>query len=239
MKTLLVTLTCFFLIGIISAQNFEITHELGSTDVSGTTIYYSNISSDTSMSTSFSLMNHSGSTQEISVKRLILSAPDSWVDFLSLEPIPDPNVEAACYSPSELNPWTTLLGCTVYNNEIAKLSVTYSLFQTPGSGTYRYYFMNGEVVLDSIDVVLSTILSTEQLTNQKSVIYPNPTENNIHFSGSLVFTARIVDLNGKLVFDEPTVQNNEISITFIPAGTYEIILETSEGFKTQKLVIRK
>ncbi|MBI3238752.1 MAG: hypothetical protein HYZ43_07950 [Flavobacteriia bacterium] len=43
----------------VSAQNFEITHELDQTDVSGTIIYYSNLSPDTNLTTSFSLINHS------------------------------------------------------------------------------------------------------------------------------------------------------------------------------------
>lgn len=239
MKTISSFLISAFSLSIVLAQNFEITHELEPTDVSGTTIYYSNLTLDTIISTNFSLINHSGTTQEVTVKRFIIGAPNEWTDHLSLEPIPDPTFQSSCYPPNEFNPWTTPFSCTVHNNEMAKLSINIQLLQTIGEGTYRYYFMNGSIVLDSVDVSLSMVLSTESLLTQKSIIFPNPSKNKIYFSGNPIYNVRIYDLNGKVVFESSTIEDNAISIASLENGTYSIVLTTAIGIHSEKLVIHK
>jgi hypothetical protein len=224
---------------LVSAQNFEITHELGQTDVSATIIYYSNLTPDTILTTSFSLINLSGSTQEISVQRLKMDVPASWTDNVSLQPIPDPTFQQACYAPSELNPWTTPASCTIHNNEVAKMTVTYNLLQESGDGVYRYYFMNGPTILDFVDVSLSMLLSTTELSTEHIVMYPNPSKTVVCFNGATVQKAQIVDLNGKCVIDAEVVTDNEIAIASLTDGIYQIVLETEHGIQTQKLVVNK
>lgn len=239
MKTISAFLISLLVTSVVSAQNFEITHELDQTDVSGTIVYYSDLSPNTTLTTYFSLINLSGSTQEISVQRLKMDVPASWIDNVSLQPIPDPSFQQACYPPSELNPWTTPASCTIHNNEVAKLVVSYNLTQESGDGVYRYYFMNGPEILDSVDIALSMVLSTNDLTTETISMYPNPATSAIHFNGATVAGARIFDMAGKLVVDTPTLMNNEVSVAALANGMYQVVIETAQGVQTQKLVIRK
>ncbi|MDH4474802.1 MAG: T9SS type A sorting domain-containing protein [Fluviicola sp.] len=239
MKIISAFLISLLVTPVVSAQNFEITHELDQIDVSATIIYYSNLSPNTNLTTYFSLINHSGSTQEISVQRLKMDVPASWIDNVSLEPIPDPTFQQACYPPSELNPWTTPASCTIQNNEVAKMTVTYNLSQESGDGVYRYYFMNGPVILDSVDVSLSMVLSTTELTTETIFMYPNPAKTHVYFSGASIQKAQVFDLNGKCVIDVEKVTNNEIAIASLTDGMYQIVLETDQGIQTQNLVVHK
>ncbi len=239
MKIISAFLISLLVTPVVSAQNFEIKHELDQTNVSASTVYYSNLSPETVLTTYFTLINHSGSTQEISVQRLKTDVPDSWIDNVSLEPIPDPTFQQACYPPSEQNPWTTPASCTIYNNEVAKMIVSYNLSQEPEDGVYRYYFMNGPVILDFVDVSLSMVLSTTQLTTEAISMYPNPATSDIRFSGATVVAARIFDMTGKRVVDASTVINNQLSIASLDNGMYQVVLETAQGIQTQKLVVRK
>ncbi|MBI3238751.1 MAG: T9SS type A sorting domain-containing protein, partial [Flavobacteriia bacterium] len=161
-----------------------------------------------------------------------MDVPASWIDNVSLEPIPDPDFQQACYPPSELNPWTTPASCTIHNNEVAKMTVTYNLSQESGDGVYRYYFMNGAVILDFVDVSLSMVLSTNELSDDNIVMYPNPSKTVACFKGATVQKAQIFDLNGKCVIDARMVNNNEISIASLTDGIYQIVLETEHGIQT-------
>jgi hypothetical protein len=237
MKIIAAFLISLLLTPVVSAQSFEITHELDQSDVSSSIIYYSELSPDTVLTTYFTLMNHSGSTQEISVQRLKTDVPASWIDNVSLEPIPDPNFQQACYPPSDLNPWTTPASCTVHHNEAAKMTVSYNLSQESGDGVYRYYFMNGPTILDFVDVSLSMVLSTAELSSEHLIIHPNPAKTNVHFSGVAVQKAQVYDLNGTCVIDAETVTNNAIAIASLTDGIYQIVLETEHGIQTRKLVV--
>lgn len=241
MKTFSVILISAFIASSVSAQNFEITHELEPADVSGTIVYYSNLSADTTLTTYFSLINHSGNTQEVTVKRLKLDVPSSWQDGLSLYPVPDPDFQGTCYAASTMNtnPWTTLSSCTVANNEMARLAIDYFSLQEIGDGVYRYYFMNGQTPLDSVDVYLSRVLSTNELSDEYITVYPNPSKTIIHFDGATITTASIFDLNGKCVMNAWSVNNNELSIAGLTDGMYQIVIETALGIQTKKLVVHQ
>ena len=239
MKIIFTFLISLLVAPAVSAQSFEITHELDQTDVSATIIYYSNLSPETVLTTYFSLINHSGSTQEISVKRLKMDVPATWIDNVSLEPIPDPSFQQACYAPSDLNPWTTPASCTVHNNEVAKMTVSYNLLQESGDGVYRYYFMNGPVILDSVDVSLSMVLSTTELTSETISMYPNPAKTHVYFNGASIQKAQVFDCNGKCVVEVEKVTNNEIAIASLTDGIYQIVLETEHGIQIQNIVVHK
>lgn len=237
MKIVSVILISAFIASSVSAQNFEITHELNPADVSGTTIYYSNLSADTTLATDFSLFNHSGSTLEVTVKRLKLDVPASWLDAMGFQPMPDPDFQGVHYPPNTMNPWTTLWSCTIPDNGVALLTIDYLQLQEIGDGVYRYYFMNGQTPLDSVDVYLSRVLSTNELSDEYITVYPNPSKTVIHFDGAAITAARIFDLNGKCVMDASNVYNNELSIAALNDGMYQIVIETTHGIQTQKLVV--
>lgn len=241
MKTFSIILICVLISSLVSAQSFEITHELDPADVSGTTVYYSNLSPGANFTTYFSLTNHSGDTQVVTVQRMKLDAPSSWQDALGFQPFPDPNFQGIHYAPNMMaaNPWTTPLSCTIANNEVVMITVDYFLSQEAGDGVYRYYFMNGQTPLDSVDVSLSMVLSTNELSAESITMYPNPGKTIIHFDGAIIATAKIFDLNGKCVIDASNVNNNELSIANLSDGMYQIVLETEFGIRTQRLVVQK
>lgn len=239
MKTFSVILISAFIASSVSAQNFEITHELNPADISGTTIYYSNLSPDTTLSTYFSLINHSGDTQEVTVKRLKLDVPATWQDAIGWQPDPDPDFQGIHYPPNAANPWTTIGSVVLPDNGVAKLTVDYFQLQETGDGVYRYYFMNDQTPLDSVDVYLSRVLSTNELSDEYITVYPNPSKTVIHFDGATITAASIFDLNGKCVMNASSVNNNELSIATLNDGMYQIVIETALGIQTQKLVVRR
>src|SRR3989338_9208522 len=199
MKIVSASLISIFLVSFVSAQSFDITHGLDPADVSGTTIYYSNLSPDTTLSTYFSLINHSCDTQEVTVKRLKLDVPATWMDAIGWQPDPDPDFQGIHYPPNAANPWTTIGSVVLPDNGVAKLTVDYFQLQETGDGVYRYYFMNDQTPLDSVDVYLSRVLSTNELSTESITVYPNPSKAAIQFSGAQITAAYIFDLNGKCV----------------------------------------
>ncbi|MES2557939.1 MAG: T9SS type A sorting domain-containing protein [Bacteroidota bacterium] len=238
MKTVSAILISTFITSFVSAQSFDITHGLDPADVSGTTIYYSNLSPDTNLTTYFSLINHSGDTQVVTVKRLKLDVPATWQDAIGWQPFPDPDFQGIHYPPNAANPWTTLGSVTLPDNGTAMLTVDYFLTQEIGDGVYRYYFMNDQTPLDSVDVYLSMVLSTNELPTESILLYPNPAKTTVQFSKAPITAARIFDLNGKCIINDPEINNNQLSIAQLSDGIYQIVLETEHGIQSQKLVVR-
>jgi hypothetical protein len=239
MKALLISITYLLYTNIVSGQNFEITHELGSSDVSGTTLHYTDLAAGTSLYTYVSILNHSGSSQEMSIRRLRVELPpESWSEIVWYGPVPDPNFESGHYSHSTLNPWNSA-SCHIPDNGIAKLGLQYNLGSEAGSGLYRYYVMNGQTVLDSVDVFLSMTLAVDPISHQTITMYPNPSENIVHFEGDQVMSIRVNDINGKVLIDAKSIQNNTLSVASLCDGIYQIVLETEGGIQTRNLVVRK
>lgn len=70
-------------------------------------------------------------------------------------------------------------------------------------------------------------------------IYPNPAKNYIVIdSPSEIIEMEIRDINGKEVFNQKKLSNNQINIDELKAGLYIIYIRTINGVKSEKLLIQ-
>ena len=92
-------------------------------------------------------------------------------------------------------------------------------------------FININVPLDSTNLPTSPIAIKEFEGVNGLRMYPNPTSDRITiaFDEAVAFTARIFDLNGKLIQQEKAKQSITFSLGSLPAGMYLIGLENEAG----------
>ncbi|WP_308701038.1 T9SS type A sorting domain-containing protein [Halomarinibacterium sedimenti] len=84
----------------------------------------------------------------------------------------------------------------------------------------------------------SEVLSLAENDKNTFSIYPNPVENylTINSSNEKIETVQIVDLAGKIVFNQSFKESSveAISTTFLDSGLYMVVLNNAQRFKIIK-----
>ncbi|WP_395058830.1 T9SS type A sorting domain-containing protein, partial [Flavobacterium sp.] len=82
-----------------------------------------------------------------------------------------------------------------------------------------------------------TLLSIDYFNfNQEVILYPNPTNESLYFSGleSTSIQIKIINQLGKVVIDSQIT--NELNVSNLPKGTYILLLNTIRGSLTRKFI---
>ncbi len=212
-------------------------------DISGTTVMLLADHAG-SYSKSFDVLNVSGSTQNLTIKRTRLDNNPTWGDNLCWSPNPDPNFEGHCYSTNEMDmtTWTTPYSGTVPNQDDAVLLTDFEI-DVAGDGTYRYYIMNGSAALDSIDVHLMSTVGVKELDEPLATnVYPNPANNvlKIATTGTEgIVDVRIADVLGKIVYSGEIGTMKTLDISDYKNGVYLVSVSTNgQLIQTRRIVVK-
>jgi len=83
-------------------------------------------------------------------------------------------------------------------------------------------------------------LGIEDSVFDKIVIYPNPTEGQLHIDNIILEKATVYNANGKLVRTElftKGLSNNYINLTDLSKGIYYVYLQSADANTTKKIVV--
>lgn len=76
-------------------------------------------------------------------------------------------------------------------------------------------------------VLIDELISSEEFPSV--VLFPNPTGNELNLSGKNLISARLFDMNGKLLMSETLSNENKLNISSLAKGKYTITIETRTG----------
>lgn len=196
----------------------------------------------------FHINNETGSTKQWRVTRYRISVPEGWSDFLCWGHGTDP-FGGTCFSSTQMNgnPWTSPASQSVQfdvnNGEYAKLKVTVDADDwTSGTAHYRYYIVEGNSTIDSVDLVVQFTASVASIKESISVsIVPNPATDYIQISMSGIESAsfKMVDALGSTMIKETINSNKKINTSDFKSGLYFIVFDIP-GQKpiTRKVIIK-
>lgn len=126
-------------------------------------------------------------------------------------------------------------GFVIYNiRETAGLSVGSEIENT----AYIYFDFNAPIITNTT-YNINQVLATTDLNEVSIVMYPNPASNSVRFSGVVVEEVEVYDMAGKLVLSSTEPLNNELSVSALTDGIYQVQIITQKGVNTQKLVVKK
>lgn len=157
-------------ITLVSNSQIEMFIDGGTTDVSGTEIYLDATSTATIVS-DIHIHNSSGLTKDWVVTRLRINEQSSWTDYLCYGHETDV-FGGICYGDfvMDYTSWTTPTSIVANDGEtvILQSDIIPADITTPVTVTYRYYIgTQNDLYEDSIDIIVSTPLSVDELTNNK------------------------------------------------------------------------
>lgn len=104
---------------------------------------------------------------------------------------------------------------------------------------YIYFDFNPAIVTNTTYNINQIPLGLNEVKSELVNLYPNPAEDKIKFSGASVNEISIYDLTGKRVLEAKNIPNNEVSVSALQTGIYQIVMKTENSISTQKLVIKK
>ena len=104
---------------------------------------------------------------------------------------------------------------------------------------YIYFDFNPAIITNTTYNINELPLGLNESKSEWVTMYPNPTEDRVKFSGASVKEISIYDLTGKLVLNVTDILDNEVMLSNIQTGIYQVILKTDNSVSTQKLVIKK
>lgn len=206
-------------------------------DISGTTQYI-NATTDDTYEINFFVKNISGSTMDVKVQRLKMDIVAGWGEYLCWGSTHVGNVQGGCWTQALMptNPWTTPV-VTLYPDTIRGTLVLHYTTAGPGCASYRYYFISGIDVLDSIDVQVCSSVGLNELNSSAALsVSPNPASGKMNVetsgiseNGQLIIT----DMTGKPVFNATASNSQQIDISHLQNGVYFIVL-TDQGTVVRK-----
>ena len=127
----------------------------------------------------------------------------------------------------------------VYNNSLPN-----ALFEN----VTRFYFDNGDLVLDQNGVTsnipvttiqrleLDAVSSVQSWEDNSILLYPNPTSDKLYFSTNKeqIVQVRVYSMNGQLLFSQQLSTSESIDVSTLSKGMY-IIKINNQTYKFSKL----
>jgi hypothetical protein len=104
--------------------------------------------------------------------------------------------------------------------------------------TYTYTDVNGCTNTANDNLLVSGCLDIYNQVSNDLLIYPNPTENYIYIKSTinLVYNLEIVDMHGRTVLTTLVSDADAIDVSYLSAGTYQVILTNNQMKYTSKLI---
>ena len=239
-KILLSIVSVVALVGSTYAQNLTITLDGSATDISGTAVNHeiAGAVSDEHI-VDFIVHNQTGSDQSWIVTRRHVNNPTGWEEYLCW------GLNGAignCYLHDPNAMWSSGSE-NVLADSSGRIS-TYVTCSTAGIATYRYYVStDGQTFIDSVDLIVTNVLSLEEKPSLSVNVAPNPASDyiSIKATGANNASVTIVDVLGNVVLKETVVGSNgkKINVTKFRNGIYFVMVE-AEGAKavTRKVIVR-
>jgi len=182
----------------------------------------------------FHITNNNGSDKDWMITRKVISQPISWSNYLCWEGL--------CYPVNPSSHWNSSVG-NIPSGDTSVLSV-YINSASPNTAHYRYYISSdGLDFVDSVDVVITAVLSANSNSNLEYKLFPNPAKNEITIKSPSFNEVElsIYSISGNLVLQRIISQKSTINISSLLNGSYIYVLKDSETGITirKKLVILK
>lgn len=235
MKKLLLSLTAF--VAFTSLAQVEIT-ELGSaTLINGTTLTYTldHVASFEHMY-DLDVKNTSGNDGNYVVTRHNITNPTGWSSQFCWS---GNVVFGQCY-PVSTSVDQSSNAETVQADSVGILSI-YINAPDAGTGLYRYYIATGGNVVDSVDIMVSSSASLEEVAALTVNVAPNPATDHITIKTNSNSTNIIMsDVLGNIVYEEKNVSGTKkLNVNDFRNGVYFVRVE-AEGTKpvTRKVIVK-
>lgn len=213
------------------------------TNVAGTTI---NVAlSGNSFEGFFKVKNLTNRNLLAKVTRTQINPPSmDMVEELCWGPYPDPNAEGNCVPVDiTLASWTSSAK-TIASEGNALIEIHFYEIELPANLHYRYYIEDDlGNKLDSVDVKASGALAVKEIKNNTASfnVFPNPASDviNVAIQGSADNSVRIVDVLGKVLYEDKIGMNKKIDVSNFNNGVYVMtIYSNGKVAQTKRLVVR-
>ena len=245
MKKNILSLIAFISLGLAAnAQSFEIYEGITSTtDISGTTVY-ANLTND-EYEGHFYVKNISGAPINTQIRRVNINATTPAVTYGVCWGATSTNnpVVGICYPPENSQSFTTPSGATLDGSNVGYMVADVQFDNVNEPVHVRYYVedING-VKYDSLDLVITTTLSTKEIKNTASInAYPNPANDviNLAVQGSTDNSMKMIDVLGNVIVEEKFGTSKKLDVSQFKNGVY-ILTVYSNGklVQTKRVVVR-
>ncbi|TSJ45401.1 T9SS type A sorting domain-containing protein [Fluviicola chungangensis] len=203
------------------------------------------VSTDALQSVAINFKNTSASTKVWKMERYRITDAAAWADNFCWGAPGDPF--GMCYTASQMNtnPWANpnQYDLTVAAGGSANLMAD---TDTHGSGTekYRFYLVEGGNRVDSVDVLVTSVLGVaDQQQEEVSVsVYPNPVANVLTVSTKGLegtVELKMVDVLGKVVLSESGAPINKVDVSNFKNGVYLVyVYNKGDLVQTKRIVIK-
>jgi len=203
------------------------------------------VSTDGLHSVVINFKNTSASTKVWKMERYRITDEALWKDNLCWGAPGDPFGQ--CYTATQMNtnPWSNPNQYDLTVNAGASANLMADT-ETDGAGTekYRFYLVEGGNRVDSVDVLVTSVLGiSDQKQEEVSVaIYPNPvsnilTVNTTGLEGSVEL--KMVDVLGKVVLTESGAPMNKVDVSNFKNGVYLVyVYNKGDLIQTKRIVVK-
>lgn len=190
--------------------------------------------------------NNTGATQEWNITRKRLDVPATgWTDYLCWGAEGDP-FGGQCYGVSQMNtnPWNTPASLFVNDGLAGLLAIHIDpLFADGVFGHYRYYVgRTSDNPQDSVDIIINPSNSVKIVKSEISFnVFPNPADNQIQLalpSNNQEGTVKIVDVLGKVVYEEKISNSKKVYTEEFKNGVYILSFTSNGTTYTKRFVVK-
>ena len=125
------------------------------------------------------------------------------------------------------------------NGNAPIIGATSKDFNTTTSGNYAVIVTRGSCVDTSDCINVTYIGINENTINNLFEVFPNPTSSVIsikNIENKMIIGVSILDVSGKIILNQTTIENNAINIENLENGVYFLNVITEEGTSTIKFV---
>ncbi|GGD85035.1 T9SS type A sorting domain-containing protein [Planktosalinus lacus] len=121
------------------------------------------------------------------------------------------------------------------------------LFYNPFTYTFTQTGNEAHLVIENVNgkkaYYNSFPLSTQDLQEQKLVVYPNPVQEKLfiyHLKADVSYSAKVYNLNGNKLFDFHLKNSqSQINLQSIKQGIYFLVIESENGMKFTEKIIKR
>jgi hypothetical protein len=236
---------CLGFVGLIAGSKAQITIENHSAGdvigiVSGDTLVRLNTGDE--IITEIHAIASGNGSYLLRREKLVSVGTAAWTEYICWGP--SAGVGGGCYNASGQT-WISPVGDAV--NLTASVYGAGTMHINPngtsGNCHYRYYISTvAGVLVDSVDVKLT---STAGIKENKSVtlsVYPNPASEYLTVASTATgeMNVRITDVLGKEVFEDRFSGSKKIDLDNFKNGVFIVSITNNEGFaQTRRIVVRK